>query len=155
MTRAWVAAAVFLALFGVGAVLVAREFRAEQQRPASQRVLDRERLQRVAAAIIAYRRAHGGAWPQKAIDLYREQGLPLADAGVRYRMPPPDAADDYVVCWMEVLRAGARRGEPWGAAGQVADRDIPPASLVLTKALRIEELDEAAWRARTPAGAAR
>lgn len=155
MSKAFAAAAVFMAVLAVGAVLVAREFRAAQERPGAERVLDRERLERVAAAIAAYRRAHGDAWPRKALELHREQGLPLADAGVRYRMPPPDAADDYVVCWMEVLRSGARRGEPWGAAGQVADRDIPPASLVLTKALRIEELDEAAWRARTPADAAR
>jgi hypothetical protein len=155
MSKATVLVLITLVLIGGGALLVNREFRDAQQRPAVQRLDSQRRLCQFAAAIAAYRDRHH-AWPDRLLSLVHDQrlgfGANLVRGGgsYRYRPPPAGAREDAVVMWSESMHRAVRAGEAWGAEGEVAARDQPAVSYVLNAALAVEELDAAAWRQRVP-----
>src|SRR5450432_1735156 len=136
MGRAPIIGLVVLVTVAFGFALVNRQLQAARDRPAVQRIESVKRLQRLAIAFRSYRTAHQGAWPQHIGDLLREQRLGLGftlvrGAGVyQYRMPQPTAPGDWIIMWSDTNHAGVAQGAPFGAAGEVALKDIPPIAYV-------------------------
>ena len=156
MNKATLVAILMLAVLAAGAMLVNRSLRSATERPAVQRLASQARLKEFAAALQAYR-DHHQAWPDGLGQLLKDAHLGIMapavrGAGVyRYRRPPADAPPDYVVMWSDTNHAGIARGEPWGAAGEVAKDDVPPIAYVLTAGGEVDGLDEAAFKRRAPA----
>lgn len=148
MSRAAWISVMFALVMGVGAVVVYNEFRAAELRPAVQRQLSELRLKQFAEAIATYRTRHG-AWPENLYLLMRDAKLPFGANTVRgggvygYRPPAAGAADDTVVMASDRCHDAVRAGEPWGAEGQVADRDIPAVAYVLTLGGKVEAVSDA------------
>ncbi len=148
MSRAAWISLVFALIMGAGAVVVYREFRQAEDRPAVQRQLSELRLRQFADAIAAYRTRHG-AWPGTLFQLMRDAGMPFGANTVRgggvyaYRPPPPGAPDDVVVMASNRHHEAVPVGAPWGAEGQVASHEIPAVAYVLTAAGRIEAISPA------------
>jgi hypothetical protein len=151
MSRGSIALMVLVALFGIGAILVAREFRTALSSPAGVRLASEQRLRNLAAALAAYRAQHR-AWPENQLQLLRDRDLRIpAVAGVRYRRPAAGAGPDTVVLWREEPLPAVARGEPWGGDGQPASEDHPSVGHVVTADLRFHALPAADFRRRVPA----
>jgi hypothetical protein len=155
MNKATILAIILLAILGAGALLVNREMRDAQARPAVQRQLSQSRLAQFAEALKAYRDAHQ-AWPESMAQLLREAKLPptstaVRGAGVyRYRKPSGPVPPDLVVMWSDRPHDGIKAGEPWGGEGGIATTDVPPVAYVLNGALEIEALSPETWAKRIP-----
>jgi len=150
MSRGAIALMVLVAMFGVGAIFVAREFKTAMSAPAGVRLASQERLRNLAAALRAYRAEHA-AWPDSTLQLLRDRKLAIpAVAGVLYRKPPADAPPDQVVLWREQLLPAVRRGEPWAGADEPAVRDIPAVGHVVTADLAVGVLTPEEFARRVP-----
>jgi hypothetical protein len=146
MNRAPIIGLVVLVTVAFGFALVNRQLQAARERPAVQRIESYKRLQQLAAAFRIYRRDHQGAWPEHLGDMLKEQHLGLGFSLVRgagvyqYRKPPAGAPGDWIIMWSETNHAGVAKGAPFGAAGEVAQQDIPPIAYVLRRDLAVDEL---------------
>jgi hypothetical protein len=158
MSRASWITVVFVLIMAVGALVVHREFRNAQERPALQRELSEMRLRQFATAIAAYRERHQ-AWPDTLFTLMKDARLPFGAHAVRgtglygYRPPPPGSSGDFLIMASSGFHAGIRADEPWDGPGAMAASDLPPVAYVLTADLRILKLDPAErdrrWSAAT------
>lgn len=146
---------IFIVIMAVGALVMQQEFRAAQDRPAMQRELSQLRLSQFATAIAHYRERHG-TWPGNLFQIMQEGKLSLSAHAVRgcglyrYRPPPSNAGDDYVIMASDGFHAGTSAGKPWGGQGEVASKDIPPLAYVLTAGGQIEALSPAERDRRWP-----
>jgi hypothetical protein len=146
MNRAPIIGLVVLVTVAFGFALVDRQLQAARERPAVQRIESYKRLQQLAAAFRLYHRGHQGAWPDHLGDMLKEQHLGLGFSLVRgagvyqYRKPPAGAPGDWIIMWSETNHAGVAKGAPFGAAGEVAQQDIPPIAYVLRSDLSVDEL---------------
>lgn len=155
MSRGSIALMVLVALVGIGAIIVAREFRTTLSSPAGVRLASEERLRNLAAALGTYRAAHA-AWPDSQAQLMRDRRLALpAVAGVIYRRPAADAPPDQIVLWRELLLPAVRRGEPWAGPDRPAERDHPAVGHVVTADLVFAALPPEEFARRVPAPPAR
>ena len=151
MSRGAIALMVLVTVFGLGAIIVAREFRTTLSSPAGLRLASQERLRNLAAALGAYRQAHG-AWPDSTLQLLRDRKLALpAVAGVLYRKPAAAALPDQVVLWREQLLPAVRRGEAWAGPGKPAEHDVPSVGHVVTADLGFSVLTPEEFARRVPA----
>jgi type II secretory pathway pseudopilin PulG len=155
MNKATILAVILLAIIAAGALLVNREMREAQERPAVQRQLSQARLAQFAEALRQYRTEHQ-TWPDTTAQLLRAAKLPqtstlVRGAGLyRYRKPPADAAPETLVMWSERVHDGVAAGQPWGGEGQLADQPIPPAAYAITTALEVVTLTPEEWAKRKP-----
>lgn len=155
MNKATILAVILLAIIAAGALLVNREMRDAQERPAVQRQLSQARLAQFAEALKQYRADHQ-SWPDTTTQLLRAAKMPqtstlVRGAGIyRYRKPDADAAPDSLVMWSDRMHDGVAAGEPWGGEGQKTDKAIPPAGYALTVALEVVTLTQDDWIKRTP-----
>jgi type II secretory pathway pseudopilin PulG len=156
MNKATILAVILLAIIAAGALLVNREMRDAQERPAVQRQLSQARLAQFADALRQYRADHQ-SWPDTTAQLLRAAKLPqtstlVRGAGLyRYRKPAPDAPAGTLVMWSDRVHDGVAAGEPWGGEDQTADKPIPPVAYGLTTALEVVTLTPEEWAKRKPA----
>jgi hypothetical protein len=172
MSRSWVMMVMLLLLLMGGTVAVWFHFEGRRANPAIQRLEGRRILEAYAAAYRAYAAAHAAApWPKDLRELWDWPGfstaadMPVPDrvtrarqvirvegAGLRfvYRPPPPGVPAGTVVVASAKPFAAVARGEPFGAQGERADRDIPAVYYAIDDTLGVVELDEAAWRMLAP-----
>jgi type II secretory pathway pseudopilin PulG len=155
MNKATILAVILLAIIAAGALMVNREMRDAQERPAVQRQLSQARLAQFAEALRQYRADHQ-AWPDTTAQLLRAAKMPqtstlVRGAGLyRYRKPPADAAPDALVMWSERVHDGVAAGQPWGGEGQRTEQPIPPAAYAITAALEVVTLTPEEWARRKP-----
>ncbi len=146
MARAPIIGLVVLVTVAIGFALVNRQLQAARERPAVQRIESYKRLQQLATAFRTYHKVHLGAWPEHFGDMLKEQRLGLGFALVRgagvyqYRKPPAGAPGDWIIMWSDTNHAGVATGAPVGAAGEVAQEDIPPIAYALRRDLTVDEL---------------
>ena len=143
--------------------------------PAVQRAESKAILAGYAAALKAFREERG-YWPADIVELWdwprftEVSGLARLDkvsrskrcaqaegAGVRfyYRMPEAKDPDDLAVMASPEPLAGVAKGEPFGDAGQMTERDVPSVYYIVTRETEVEELDVEAWTARASWASAR
>lgn len=143
MTRAAWISIIFAIVMGVGALMVHREFRAAESRPAVQRQLSEQRLRQFSAALSDYRTRHG-TWPETLYQLMKEAHMPFGANVVKgmgvyvYRPPGPHANDATVVMASDGQHAAIGVGDPWGAEGQVATVALPAVTYLLTVGGQVE-----------------
>ncbi|HEX3133025.1 MAG TPA: hypothetical protein VHX44_05510, partial [Planctomycetota bacterium] len=131
MNKATILAIIMLAIIAGGALMVNREMRDAQARPAVQRALSQTRLTQFAEALRQYQVDHH-TWPDTMPQLLRAANLPttgimVRGAGIyRYRKPTADAAKDALVMWSDRPHDGVAAGESWGGENQVTDKAVPP-----------------------------
>jgi hypothetical protein len=156
MNKATILAIIMLAIIAGGALMVNREMRDAQARPAVQRALSQTRLAQFARALKQYQADHH-SWPDTTPQLLRAANLPatgtmVRGAGIyRYRKPAADAAKDVLVMWSDRPHDGVAVGEPWGGENQVTDKAVPPVAYVLTAGLEVLALSPDEWAKRKPA----
>jgi len=156
MNKATILAIILLAIIAGGALMVNREMRNAQARPAVQRALSQARLAQFADALKQYQTVHH-TWPDTTPQLLRAANLPTSGtlvrgAGIyRYRKPTIDAAPDALVMWSDRPHDGVAAGEPWGGENQVTDKAIPPIAYALTVGLEVIALSPEEWAKRKPA----
>ena len=156
MNKATILAIIMLAIIAGGAMMVNREMRDAQARPAVQRALSQTRLAQFAEALKQYQSVHH-SWPDTTPQLLRAASLPttgtmVRGAGIyRYRKPVADAAKDALVMWSDRPHDGVAAGERWGGENQVTDKAVPPVAYVLTVALEVLALTPEEWATRKPA----
>lgn len=143
LSRSTVVLFVFLMIIGLGAIVVAQQFRRTLTTPAGMRVLSEQRLRNLHAALQAYRDEHR-TWPDSRLSLLRASrlGIPAA-AGIGYRPPAPDAADTTVVFWRDQVLPGAKAGDVWAGPKQRAVQDIPAVGHAITLAGTLQEIPAA------------
>lgn len=160
MNKATILAVILLAIIAAGALMVNREMRDAQERPAVQRQLSQARLAQFAEALKQYRADHQ-VWPDTTAQLLRAAKLPqtstlVRGAGIyRYRKPSADAAGDTLVIWSDRVHDGVAAGEPWGSEGQKAEKPVPPTAYAITASLEVVALTPDEWSKRKPADEAR
>ena len=160
MNKATILAVILLAIIAAGALMVNREMRDAQERPAVQRQLSQARLAQFVDALKQYRADHQ-SWPDTTTQLLRAGKLPqtstlVRGAGIyRYRKPAGDAPADALVMWSDRVHDGVAVGAPWGGEGQKADKPIPPIAYAITAALEVVTLTPDEWAKRKPAEEAR
>lgn len=156
MNKATILAVILLAIIAAGALMVNREMRDAQERPAVQRQLSQARLAQFVEALKQYRADHQG-WPDTTAQLLRAAKLPqtstlVRGAGIyRYRKPAADAPADLLVIWSDRMHDGVAVGEPWGGEGEKTDKPIPPVAYAVTAGLEILTLTPEEWTTRKPA----
>ena len=143
----------------VGTVIVNQRLQTARDRPAVQRTDSYTRLSNFAVALRAFLNTHSGKWPERLVDLERDQHLSLGynlvkGAGLyHYRKPADSVPDDWIIMWSDTNHAPVARGQPWGAAGEVAGKDIPGVAFVLTATLHVEALTLEEFAKRSPSAA--
>jgi hypothetical protein len=153
-------AAIILACFAVGTALVNHNLEAARERPSVQRIDSINRLRRFALGFRAFLATHSGQWPERLVDVMREQRMPLGSNLVKgaglylYRRPGHNVPADWIVMWSETNHAAVPKGHQWGAEGEVASKDVPGVAYVLNASLQVEELTLEEFAKRSPSAAA-
>lgn len=143
LSRSTVVLFVFLMIIGMGAIVVAQQFRRTLTTPAGMRILSEQRLRNLHAALHAYRDQHS-AWPDSRLSLLRDRrlGIPAA-AGIGYRPPAADATDTTVIFWRDQVLPGVKAGDVWAGPKQLAQQDIPAIGHAITLAGTLQEIPAA------------
>ncbi len=155
MQKATIIAIILLGVIAFGAIMVNREMKEAQARPAVQRQLSKTRLTDFINAIKLHQAEHK-TWPENMKAILNAAKLPVMSTAVRgagiyrYRRPAESDPDNAIIIWSDRPYDGVAAGEPYGGEGEVAKEAIPPAAYVVTKALVIEIISPEEWSKRIP-----